>query len=714
MPSTPTYCDISSYISKHHSEKTCPCNLSADKFMQHTVVLEDIGNEISQRSSIFLLLETVSQTSKLFLQVARNHFLLLAQRYHPDKNDPSIQDTCTKIMSALNKAYSDVQTKAETDITTNNKLQKTVGGKIFTYIGNELITCQHLDSFAIYGHPEYVKSWINTFTKEWEQSPTKLSKQKGVQYGDTKNSLYIIVYENGTILIQGIMAMHYSIENIDRLVKIVEKKQSLKPSARSNAFKEAVKHFKNKSFQHHQQRMQITQTQEITETTSTINQATNEPNESQTPLNQDKTLTGRVNSQPLTNSSELNLKQSLKTSSTNDAAGVSKGACNPTEKQQSDTEHSTEIQIVLQKALMKIVELENRLQTIQKNHEEHKVETEKRIEKLEKENGQLMRSLGPKISMILQQQQNEENSTKSTAQDNKPSTSDTNHIEQEEWTTVWGKKQRKQNHLLPQEKQTNTTNSKPPRIKFQWQKIVVIEKITDPTRFSSDDKVRREIGRNIDRVIIDRITRYSHNTEKISVQLATEEMRDHVINNWRPDTMFGSSTVRKASKNQNSNIGVAKGVPLDMTDEELNDDIQKIYPGISFQRMTKGQRQDPLRTVKLFFNKPEDLTTAIEEGLKLESQSQYVRVETLIWTPYVRHCSKCWRIGHQFSQCRSNTACPHCGKDSDEGAHLTCINDPVCRNCKGNHSANQRDKCQAYNERLTKLIQRQQELKDGY
>ena len=129
--------------------------------------------------------------------------------------------------------------------------------------------------------------------------------------------------------------------------------------------------------------------------------------------------------------------------------------------------------------------------------------------------------------------------------------------------------------------------------------------------------------------------------------------------------------------------------------------------------MTKGQKKDRLRTVKLFFSNAEDLTKAIEEGLKLESQSQYVRVEQLIWTPYVRHCSKCWRLGHQFSHCRSNEACPHCGKDIDVGVHLTCIDDPLCRNCKGNHSSNQRDKCQAYNERLARLIERQQELEYG-
>ena len=95
-----------------------------------------------------------------------------------------------------------------------------------------------------------------------------------------------------------------------------------------------------------------------------------------------------------------------------------------------------------------------------------------------------------------------------------------------DWATVTKKNRR-----------VNTTEStspvvkpvavvKPGKIKFQSNKVVIIKNITGPITFNSDDKVRREIGKNFKRAIIERITRDPLDPKKLMIQLAREPMRD--------------------------------------------------------------------------------------------------------------------------------------------------------------------------------------------
>jgi len=45
----------------------------------------------------------------------------------------------------------------------------------------------------------------------------------------------------------------------------------------------------------------------------------------------------------------------------------------------------------------------------------------------------------------------------------------------------------------------------------------------------------REIGKHIVKVIIDRITHYPHKKNKPMVQIATEDIRKLIIEQWRSD-----------------------------------------------------------------------------------------------------------------------------------------------------------------------------------
>lgn len=345
----------------------------------------------------------------------------------------------------------------------------------------------------------------------------------------------------------------------------------------------------------------------------------------------------------------------------------------------------------------------------------------KRMEKLEKENKEMRHTIGPKVSYLLQQPQRQQVTERNPTQSPPTLTQSTKgnitnehqnkQDDEEEWTTVTHgnhpKKKTQSSTKAP------TSKSKPGNIQFQIEKVAIIENITSTEKANSDDKVRREIGKHIDKIIIDRITHYPHKKNKLMVQVASEEMRNLIIEQWKPEVIFGSSNIRLPAKQIKNTVGVAKNVPLDMDDDDLKDDLDKLFSDTTYIRMTKGPTKQRLRTVKIYFKTSEDLTKAIEGGIKLASQSQYVRVEALKWRPHVRHCTNCWRLGHSATQCESEKACPHCGDDINASSHLICAEQPTCRNCKGNHSSDQRNKCNEFKRRLAKITQRHQELQNG-
>jgi len=54
----------------------------------------------------------------------------------------------------------------------------------------------------------------------------------------------------------------------------------------------------------------------------------------------------------------------------------------------------------------------------------------------------------------------------------------------------------------------------------------------------------------------------------------------------------------------------AEGVPLDINDDDLKNDLDMLFSDTTFVRMTKGPTKQRLRTVKIFCKTPEDLTKA--------------------------------------------------------------------------------------------------------
>ena len=222
-----------------------------------------------------------------------------------------------------------------------------------------------------------------------------------------------------------------------------------------------------------------------------------------------------------------------------------------------------------------------------------------------------------------------------------------------------------------------------------------------------DDQIRREIGKQCGKVIIDRITRCGKASQNLMIQLATVQMVQNVISNWN-DGLLGGTTVRTTKKGQPESFwGIAKGVPTDIDDAELQSEVKTNINGQEAIRLTKykdGQKVG-LKAVKIKFSSEEDLESAITNGLTIDYL--YFQVEKFSQFTGVIQCNKCKRYNHMQSICGRGETCDNCGAEDHTAPGEKCDRPPKCVNCAGPHRAREREHCPKYKELYIKLQQRQ-------
>lgn len=298
-------------------------------------------------------------------------------------------------MGMLNQAFCTIETNHLSKANNANNVVK--DGKTYTYAAREIITCRHHTSFVAYCHPEYNNEWKRLLKEELKVSPTTLPHpQKGIQYGDRHQSLYVIVYDVGTVFLQGNMAVQYSLENIDRMISSLKKPERMKMNKRSKAFKDAIKIFNNRAFE-----AQDVGTPQINflamETSSEINhliQRTKDPN-----------IGSVANSEPVTPRRPHHNEKAhddISNISSTESAGTTLQSTNIEVSKETgsalqfiDNHH---IMQTLKDTLKKMYAMELKLQNMELEHTKFKEETEQSIKSLRKENLELKQSLGPKIS----------------------------------------------------------------------------------------------------------------------------------------------------------------------------------------------------------------------------------------------------------------------------------------------------------------------------
>ena len=168
-----------------------------------------------------------------------------------------------------------------------------------------------------------------------------------------------------------------------------------------------------------------------------------------------------------------------------------------------------------------------------------------------------------------------------------------------------------------------TSNS----IEFQPNKCVVICDIPKEKIVAiNQDIVRKELNTKFGPLMIDIVNRYKFHsaTPKFIVQFADASVIPSIIDRW-DSTLFGNSSVRRTIKPCN-NIGMIRGVPLDLSEDAIYNDIKDAYPNASLYRL-KSNDNKPLRTVKITVNDEESLKHMIKTGLLVKSMNLLLRVE---------------------------------------------------------------------------------------
>lgn len=129
----------------------------------------------------------------------------------------------------------------------------------------------------------------------------------------------------------------------------------------------------------------------------------------------------------------------------------------------------------------------------------------------------------------------------------------------------------------------------------------------------SQDKIRSAIVQKFGSMEIQLVTRYKFhsNSPKFIVQFADSQCVETVVSGW-DTSLLGGSKARKTIKPQPF-TGFLKGVPLDLTDEQILNDIQSRYSCSSIYRLKCKTTGAPLRTIKIHFTDQSTLDKAIQD-----------------------------------------------------------------------------------------------------
>jgi hypothetical protein len=119
----------------------------------------------------------------------------------------------------------------------------------------------------------------------------------------------------------------------------------------------------------------------------------------------------------------------------------------------------------------------------------------------------------------------------------------------------------------------------------------------------NQDTIRIAICKEFGPTIIDHITPYNWNISKpkqckFMVQIPDDRQRKTILENWK-EQLF-SSKIRCTIKPP-QHIGVVRGVPLNVTDDDILHDINENFRAVSVFRF-KNKDSKPLLTVKVQFH----------------------------------------------------------------------------------------------------------------
>ena len=742
------YNDITPNFQRIHNDK-CKCKKNLNDFLSH-VPSHDIGHHLQSQdqqmktaAQNLLLCDSANNHNNCKSDMnnatqIKTHFLTLALRFHPDKNDQTLIDKCNTIMQVLNDSYIILISNA-THLTPNKNVAYKNGHR-YTKVSSDTVTCEFVSEFSVYSNKALEKLWLHELASHFPYKPTKLKNNRGSLFGNTKQSLHISVFHNGTVLCQGVMALTFGIDIVQTTIlpiilkRTIDENIKLNSSSRSDKLKTALKLFEQIStIESHQTGFTkptaesasampihgITSSQLISEEKQLSMSVSPIPSQRQTNSklaspNQKILVHGETNSSqipsskttlfstpptPMTNSEQIEERivnrMSIPATTPGPTGPPVCESCSTelkvlTEKLKQATEHITSLEKLVSQILdsQKHAEttigprLSNLLSRVIDLEQGSSTTPAKQV--IEREsvslNNQQNNSYRPTVfdSQAVSQLQNEQDKIQS--QDPHP------------WLTVTRKQKPKTvtKHDVNKKDNQAQPNRNTKSVEFSPEKCILIhgmEKLVKHDKF-----IRQAIAKSYQPAIVEWIKNYSEFEPKYLVQLAKSEMVTKVIDNWQKDNL-GSSKVRGLSSDKpglsQSNIGFAKHVDKDLSVSELDESINNTFPGAKCYRLHKGE--STLNTVKIVFKNADDLRRATEVGVFLGHYS--VRVDREHKTIRFIQCRNCWAYGHIKKFCPYDKRCSRCGITAD---HNNCELTQKCCNCNGPHTSRDWKACMTF------------------
>ena len=77
-------------------------------------------------------------------ELLKSHFLILALKFHPDKNKPTLNKQCTELMQVVNQSYYCLLNKT---VNPNIVISE---GRLYSLLNPNNISCAFTDSYSIF------------------------------------------------------------------------------------------------------------------------------------------------------------------------------------------------------------------------------------------------------------------------------------------------------------------------------------------------------------------------------------------------------------------------------------------------------------------------------------------------------------------------------------------------------------------------------------
>ena len=661
----------------HNINAKCRCKKKLTDFLCH-IPTQDTGHNLlthAQQVKIAtqnLLFDSADNdnTPKSEAQI-KAHFLILALRFHPDKNDQKLEEQCKAIMQILNESY--MLLIEDTTRTTSNVDIAYRDGHRYTKSSPNVVACEFASEFSIYSNKPLEKLWLQELETYFSKKPATLKNNKGSMFGDPKNSLHVSVFHNGTVLCQGVMALTFGIDTIQtimlpNILKLAHQQNlKLTNNTRSEKLKTALKLFEN--------------SKKSDDNSVTLQLCSSKKQKPMTDLFNDKQIEEQEYCSSCITCTQKLEALALKLEQANERAERLQKLVDKVLNSQKQAESTLGPR--LSDIIARVISLEQRSLPVAPAQTMNQAAAQSQNTPQINHTAQIEQPdphKTPAANLLAAEQQ-------STEHVNTPDPNPNN------WSTVTKRHRPEKTAIKNQNKETGVNahlkhGRKP--MDFLPEQCILIHGVNKLVKH--DKYIRQAVARSYQQAIVEWIKNYSEFEPKYLVQLAKPEMVKNVIENWPVDNL-GGAKVRGLSAHKTNgsqtNIGFAKHVDKELTDEELNASVHSTFPEAKCQRLRKDGTI--LNTVKIIFKTQQDLSKATEFGIFIGHYAVKVEPEK----PTVRYvqCRNCWSFGHVKKFCPHDKRCSHCGNAAQ---HEHCDLVQECCNCGGSHSSKNWNECETF------------------